>query len=352
MKAWLVFFTLLILMPTAGFASAAPHGRGLVRDVSALRALKAMHQIHHRRYNASPLPAKGDLSPVASLCRNQGSCGSCWAYALTKSLQSEYMINGLPLPSLPDVAYLIGNCGGPVNELGCGGGDFPAGKNFLGGLGPWGGGVDPAGSRCKSLPAIMTAADFVMLGVGDAPPTDYEMVEAMNAKHVLTIDVAAGGGWGNYPRGAATVAGLPVWNRSTSSNIDHMINRLGWTCTSVASDGSCAFDSNGNSPGIVYLDMNNWDEDWGVKAPNGHGGYIYETRLANRAGETAAYFTVTVPTPPVPPVPPTPPAPPDPPGPGPAPQPAGIPLWALIAAGVGILISVVIALLKKPTPAT
>ena len=77
--------------------------------------------------------------------------------------------------------------------------------------------------------------------------------------------------------------------------------------------------------------MNNWGENWGTTAPNGHGGYIYETRLANASGETAAYFTVTPkPEPPVPPVPPVPPTPP---------TPVSIPGWIWYVLG-GLVLAV------------
>lgn len=295
-----IFCAVSLLAPVAGFAESHPHGKGLKRDPKQFKAfLKKAKKRRHLTAAAVSLPAQGDLSKVASLPRNQGGCGSCWAYALTKALQSEYMINGLSLPGLLDVSYLIGNCGGPVDEYGCNGGDFPAGQNFLNGLGPWGNGSDPANGKCKNLPAVASAASFVMLGDGNTPPSDQVMVEAMNEKHVLVIDIAADNPWSAYPSGASSQNGVPVWNRTTSTSIDHMINRLGWICVKTNADGSCYFDSNGMSPGIIYLDMNNWDETWGTSAPNGHGGYIYETRLANRAGETAAYFTINVPAKPV-----------------------------------------------------
>lgn len=274
------------------------YGKGLVRDKKKFKEFLKSATRPEKTADVL-IPASGDLSGVASLPRNQGSCGSCWAYALTKSLQSELMIAGTSPSSLLDVSYLTGNCGGPVKMYGCSGGDFPAGQNFLNGLGPWANGIDPVGQKgCKNLSAAGSALSFVMLGSDSRAPSDLDMVQAMYQKHVLTIDVAADNKWSNYPSGTSD----GVWRFNTSNGIDHMINRLGWKCATLTSDGKyCAFDANGNSAGIVYLDMNNWGEDWGVKAPNGHGGYIYETRLANQSGQSAAYFTVVQPPAPVPP---------------------------------------------------
>lgn len=308
MKGWGIALLCAAAIWLPNFAQAKPghsvhhHAKGLKRDHQKFKEF-VKHATKHRMRFApvSNLPATGDLSSRVSLPRNQGQCGDCWAYSLTKALQSEFMFNGLALPGLLDVEYLTGNCGGPVQEGGCNGGDFPAGQNFLNGLGPWGNGSDPAdGNGCSNSPAAATAMSFVMLGDGNNAPNDQEMVEAMSQGHVLSIDIAADDSWSNYPDGASTINGLPVWNQSTSQSIDHMINRVGWICASVSADGKyCAFDSNGISAGIVYIDMNNWGESWGTKGPNGHGGYIYETRLANLAGQDAAYFTIKVPAKPV-----------------------------------------------------
>lgn len=301
---------LALLLVVGGYAGADElktingHGLGLKRDPEKFKAFLMKAKPFVLPEADELIPAEIDLSSIAVLPRNQGGCGSCWAYSLTKAAQSAAMIFGGYKGSLFDVNYLIRNCG-PVREYGCGGGDFDASKNFLNGLGPWADGTDPGSEgSCKNAPPIFQFADAVFIGdsyIGGRAGTEQEHATALAGKNVLSIDVAADGSWGNYPSGASQMAGVPVFSRSTSSGINHMINRLGFranTSTKVV-DGKtyAAFNADGSclNHDCFFLDQNNWGEGWGIQAPNGHGGYIWEKHLANKAGETAVFFKVKSP---------------------------------------------------------
>lgn len=346
----------LIFLLVPIFAFPANHGKGLKRRKDKFEEFKK-NALHHKskRFMGQTYPATVDLSGLASKARNQGQCGDCWAYSITKALQSELMINGNGGPStLLDVEQLTANCIGSVSEDGCDGGDFPAANNLVAPGGAPANGVDPADGRgCPKGPIAGSGVSFVMM---DSNPVDEDIVQALNEKHVLSIDLAADDTWSNYPSGAATIAGVKVFNRNTSSSIDHMINRVGYICTGagLSSDGkTCVFDSGGNSPGIIYIDMNNWGDctaatqnsNWGVSTPNSSGacGYVYETRLANASGSDIGYFTVNAPpAPPIPPVPPTPPIPPTPVPPTPTPDDT-LPSWVL-ALIVGAVLAAVLGI--------
>lgn len=58
----------------------------------------------------------GCVSPV----KDQGSCGSCWAFATTETMESAYCLNGGPLLDLSPQQLV--DCG-PYS--GCNGGDYP-----------------------------------------------------------------------------------------------------------------------------------------------------------------------------------------------------------------------------------
>ncbi len=242
---------------------------------------------------AVTLPGKWDLTAKVSPPENQGGCGSCWDFSITKALRSELMLAGKD-PGRLAFNYLLNNCGPGDNEYGCGGGDFPAGDNCLNGAGPWLESEDPyrqAEGQCKTgLKVAGTALRWLAVGDGRTPPTFQQLAQAMfnNGKgHVLSVDVAAGGGsWESYSGG--------IYNEDGGHSIDHMINCVGYDMqTSVDEQGNAMFNAQGqpiNGDGYLIL-MNNWGTQWG------EGGYMRSRWGMNAVAETAMYFEVEQPAP-------------------------------------------------------
>lgn len=312
---------LLLFVSSQLFAHGAPKGfttknyghsfaKGLKRDHKNFKVFKADRP--HKLIvpdDAPGIPAKVDLSARVSPPENQGQCGSCWDFSITKALRSAWMLAGND-PGRLSFNYLLNNCGGVVEEYGCGGGDFNAGKNDQNGKGPWLEKQDPytgfAGSCPKGLSTVATAATWVLVGSGRAAPSFKELAYALSQDHMLSVDVAVCGAWEDYS------GGIYDQNNCGVESINHMINLVGHNCeTSVDANGNCMFDANGqpiNGDGYLIA-MNNWGTQWG------EGGYMRSRWHVNALADTAMYFTVAAPTPPVPPVPPVPPEPPTPPGP-------------------------------------
>jgi hypothetical protein len=121
-----------------------------------------------------------------------------------------------------------------------------------------------------------------MLGESGQPPTFKDLAFAVGVDHhMLSIDVAAGSGdWESYSSGIydGCVGG--------ASDVDHMIDLVGYSCeTSLDANGNCAFDNAGrpiNQDGYLLVE-NNWGEEWGVAASNGHMGYM-KTRMYGADG--------------------------------------------------------------------
>jgi C1A family cysteine protease len=306
MKTWLLslFCVLLMMISSEGFgalepvlysqtAYAVPHSKGLKRDAKKLSQFKK--NLKHRfAKSTTSVPGKWDLTAKVSPPENQGQCGSCWDFSITKAMRSALMLVGKD-PGVLAFNYLLNNCGGAASESGCGGGDFDAGKNMLNGKGPWLESQDhytQSEGRCKSGLAVAgTALNWVLVGDGNSSPSYQLLAQASyngGAGHMLSIDVdASGGSWESYSGG--------IYNRNGGSSIDHMINLVGYDCeTSVDASGNCTFNSNGqpaNGDGYLIVE-NNWGSSWG------EAGYMRTRWGMNAIAETAMYFEVAAPPPP------------------------------------------------------
>lgn len=270
-----------------------PHAMGLKRDpIAHQKFLTGMRK--HQLKSDVAIPGKYDLSPRVSPPEDQGSCGSCWDFGLTKALRSALMLAGKD-PNVLAFNYLLNNCGKGPKQWGCDGGDFDAGQSFLNGGGPWLESQDPyraSEGSCKSgLSVAGTAINFVQ--VGGSAPSFQQLSSALSQNHMLVIDVAVCGSWGSYS------GGIFNQNQCGAGSINHMINLNGYDCqTSVDASGNCVFDASGkpkNGDGFLIA-MNNWGTSWGEN------GYMRSRWGMDALADTAMYFEVVQLPPPPPPV--------------------------------------------------
>jgi len=222
------------------------------------------------------IPGAADLSAKVSLPENQGTCGDCWNFALTKALRSEYMMQSKD-PGVLEFNYLLNNCGPGPSMGGCNGGWFTAAGSFLNNAGPGLEALNPytgvQTGQCSFQPMAATALQYTMLGDNGTNPTFQDLAYAVGVQnHMVSVDVAAtAGDWENYASG--------IYNgcSGTPADIDHMVDLIGYDCqTSVDANGNCVFDATGkpiNGDGFLILE-NNWGEVWGTTAANGHRGYM------------------------------------------------------------------------------
>jgi C1A family cysteine protease len=160
-----------------------------------------------------------DYDAVSSI-KNQGSCGSCWAMAITKSLESARMVLGYPELNLSEQHQVSCN----KKAYGCSGG-FMNSAFFV---------VDPGitdeqnfpytgrNSACKSnLPIKAKAVKYELLGTSSRSPAVDEIKAAILKYGPVFVTVAAGGsGWGSS---GTEVTGC------RNSRTNHMVNLVGWT---------------------------------------------------------------------------------------------------------------------------
>lgn len=298
MKTLALIFTLvsslLLAAPMTFTASSGEvHGLGLIRTEKSKETPKRLAKFQATR--GAQVPGSYDLSSRVSPPENQGGCGSCWDFALTKALRSELMLKAMD-PGVLAFNYLLNNCGPGPKMWGCNGGTEDAGLSFLGGAGPWLESQDPytqSEGRCKTGLAVAgTAIEYKT--VSDGVPTFEELAQVVSQDHVLSITVAVCGGWGNYS------GGIYSRNECGANSINHMINMVGYSCeTSVDEKGKCVFVNGKPKNGDGYLIvMNNWGTSWGEK------GYMRTRWGVDAIAYTAYYFEVKqAPKPPTPPAP-------------------------------------------------
>lgn len=252
------------------------HGKGLRRTESSKEFLRKARRLS-RVHVTDAIPARVDISGMVSPPEDQGSCGSCWSFSLTKALRSAWMVQGND-PGKLSFNYLLNNCGPGTKEWGCGGGDFNAADNFTTPHGPGLDSQDPytaSEGRCKKLPPAAWSVSHTMLGGNDGP-TFKDLAYAIGVqKLMVSIDVAVMGEWENYGGG--------IYNGCVGGpeDINHMVDLTSYSCeTSVDANGNCVFTSTGkpiNGDGWIGV-QNNWGTSWG------EGGYM-RTRMYGKDGK-------------------------------------------------------------------
>lgn len=249
---------------------------------------------------AADLPASYD-SRAETDCipavRNQGSCGSCWAFATTGAHETAHCLAGHPLTDLAEQDPLVNDS----SAYGCDGG-------FMDGayLTEHGQATEAAcpyrGSDRYSCRAESWghATRWALLGARGRAPTTDELKQGIVQYGSLFVTVAAGSGFS--PRnGEITTCG--------SSQVNHMVQLVAYRTNG---DGSTSF-----------LIKNSWGTSWGAQ------GYAWSkqgcNKLASTPGDAAGFFYVEPDAGPDGPV--------DPDEPDPIPAPLDLPLEVTVAKG-------------------
>lgn len=174
----------------------------------------------------------GYLVPI----KDQGSCGSCWSFAITKSLELS-MIFYAQGDSLNLSEQHMVSCA--QDAYGCSGG-FMESAAFAVNNGITGESDFPysgTNANCKrNLPIRAKASSFVLLGSPNKAPEIDAIKSAILRYGSVFVTVAAGGsGWSSS---GDSVTGCR--NRGTN----HMINLVGWTANKE------------------WIMANSWGSDW------------------------------------------------------------------------------------------
>lgn len=264
----------------------------MANDLSATAVL-VNGKIYHTGYKASPKLQRGnryeqfskvyiDQLPDSwderadrgciTRIKDQGSCGSCWAFSRTASFEAAACIAGLtPAPNVLDLAEQDTLVNDP-DSSGCSGGYMGFGYEVDHGVALESACPYSASNRRCSGPIDKKGISWTFIGDSRNGPTADELRAAIYKYGVVSVTTAAGG---NYDTDASG-----VFRSCSSRGINHMTDYVGYR---KIADGSWQF-----------LMRNSWGTDWGMD------GYAWGKQGCNQTGsgsESAAVVVIEGPGP-------------------------------------------------------
>ncbi len=206
----------------------------------------------------------GGLTPIY----NQGSCGSCWAFATTAVFADLIWIRDRVKKDLAE-QYLV-SCNN--YGYGCGGGWWVHDMYERFGMVPEASfPYEAEDVTCPAnLPHQEKLESWSFVGSElDTYPTTEELKQAIYTYGPISVAVAAVGSFSAYSGG--------IFNDCSSSEINHAVNLVGW-----------------NDDGGYWIMRNSWGADWGE---NGFMRIKYKCSSIGYAASFAAYKPSCTPQP-------------------------------------------------------
>jgi len=223
----------------------------------------------HRESNASA-PASFDWRKQGAVTgvKDQGQCGSCWAFSTTGSTEGCHQITKKALVSISEQNVM--DCSDSYGNEGCNGGLMTQAMQYI---------IDNKGVDTESSYPY-TAADGTCSynpANSGATLTSYTNVNSgdegdLIAKNVLgPVSVAIDASQSSFQFYSSGVYNEPA---CSSSQLDHGVLSVGW----------------GSDPtgGDYYIVKNSWGTDWGMN------GYIYMSRNKENQCGIATMATLPV----------------------------------------------------------
>jgi C1A family cysteine protease len=225
---------------------------------------KPVHRPHHRVMEITEvgeLPTAFDWAPLGAVTpvKDQGQCGSCWAFSATETIESAWIMAGKGTNESTILApQQIVDC--DTTDLGCDGGDTPTAYEYV----IKAGGMESEkeypykaeDGKCKFAKNKVVASikkwEYV---IPTSSHNETAMQVALVANGPLSICVEADT-WQDYNSGVIT--------RGCGQQLDHCVQITGFGET---------------DKGVPYwLIRNSWNTDWGMD------GYILVERNKNLCG--------------------------------------------------------------------
>lgn len=216
---------------------------------------------------------KGAVTPV----KDQGQCGSCWAFSATEEIESMWFLSNNTLPTLSP--QQITSC--DKTDGGCNGGDTPTAYAYVksaSGLEsnsayPYTSGTSGQTGSCKfdktKVVATISGFSYATSPCTDSCTKQDENTLASNLASTGPVSICVyAESWMDYTSGILK-SNCP----KDYGSLDHCVQLVG-------------YDKTGSTP--YWIVRNSWNTDWGVA------GYIYIQSGSNLCGvaDEATFATI------------------------------------------------------------
>ena len=201
--------------------------------------------------------AKGALTPI----KNQGQCGSCWAFSASEQLESDFFLQEGTLKELSP--QMLVSC--DTSSLGCNGGNPINAWQYVHAYGgqdsrasyPYTSGVTQQTGTCDATAKARVEDVTTALGymISNTPSMESNMLAQM-AQSPMSVVVDATL-WQTYESGVITASD------GCGTAVDHAVQATGY-----------------NAAGNYWLVRNSWGTDWGAA------GFVYVEYGSNVCGIT------------------------------------------------------------------
>ncbi len=194
-----------------------------------------------QKFDTSSLPttwdwnSQGKVTPI----KNQGQCGSCWAFSTTGSLESAYAISKNKLYSLSEQELM--DCSHSFGNQGCEGGLMDDAFMFVKSNGICKENTYPYKAVDEKCRESSCSSLFKISGYTDVPTSDENALQLAVYKQPVSVAIEADQpGFQFYSRG--------VFNTNCGYKLDHGVLAVGW----------------GTEGGLKYWRVkNSWGSAWG-----------------------------------------------------------------------------------------
>jgi len=219
---------------------------------------------------------KNVITPV----KDQGQCGSCWAFSTVETVESDWILAGNSMVELSPEQIV--DC--DKVDQGCNGGNTPTAYKYVQAHGleteaayPYTSGLynpsysqfggsgsnNPANCNYKKADVAVNITGF---SYGTTGNNENTFMANLATKGPMSVCLATGG-WQTYTSGILTAA-------TCGTQVDHCVQAVGYNTA--------------NAAGKYWIVRNSWNTDWGIK------GYIYValgTNACDIAGEVTYVHT-------------------------------------------------------------